>query len=283
MAGVYIKPTRADSQNLLRIDVDPKDALSRQFSAIEQKHLPAALTRAVVLTAQEMQRDWAATMRRVFDRPTPFTLKAIRYYLKPGGFFAQIYVRDEAIGGTPPARYLMAQVTGGQRLLKPFEKRLKRLQGKGVLPSGMQTVPGKGATLDAFGNIAGSQMNRILSQLGARRDDKTNESDASRGRRLRRERRKQGERGSYFVIPRKRGNMLPGIYQRQNLGGAAREATGTRSVARSILLFTRPGSYNVRFPIFERAEKVYRTYFPRYFEYQLKTEIELSRSLGAAR
>ena len=86
----------------------------------------------------------------------------ISYYLKPGGFFAQIYVRDEAIGGTPPARYLMAQVTGGQRLLKPFEK---RLQAKGVLPSGMQTVPGKGATLDAFGNIAGSQMNRILSQL----------------------------------------------------------------------------------------------------------------------
>lgn len=277
MAGFYVKPVRADSTNLLRIDVDPGNVLARQFSAIEQKHIPFALTRAVVLTAQELQRDWTATMQRVFDRPTPFTQKAIRYKLLPGGKGAQIFVRDEATGGTPPARYLLPQVVGGQRLLKPFEK---RLQSRGILPAGMQSMPGKGVQLDAYGNIPGSAMNRILSQLGARRDDKSNETDTSRGRRLRREKKRQEERGSFFAVKVKRGGMLPGIYQRQNLGGAAVESTGVRSTARSILIFTRPARYPVKYRIFERAQRVYGVYFPKYFDHALQSEIQLSALRG---
>lgn len=277
MARNYVSPEWPDSSNLLRIEVDPGNVLARQFSAIEQKHIPDALTRAVVLTAQELQRDWVATMQRVFDRPTPFTQKAIRYKLLPRGKGAQIFVRYEAHNGTPPARYLLPQVTGGQRVLKPFENRLKDQR---ILPPGMQAVPGKGAQLDAYGNIPGSQMNRILSQLGARREDKANESETSRGRRLRREKRRKEERGSYFAVKVKRGNMLPGIYQRQNLGGAAVEATGVRSTARSILIFTRPARYTVKYRIFERAQRVYGVYFPKYFDHALQSEIQLSAQRG---
>jgi hypothetical protein len=279
MAGFYVKPIGSRPGNLLRIEVDPGDAFKRQFSALEQKHVPAALTRAVVHTAQELQRDWARTMQRVFKNPTPFTQKAVRYKIRSGTQGAEIFIRDEASNGTPPARYLMPQVRGGQRLMKPFENLLRK---QGILPAGMQAVPGKGQPLDAFGNIPPADFSRMLSQLGARRDEKTNETDTSRRRRLRREKKRQELRGSYFVIKPGQGRMLPGVYQRENTGGAAREALGVGSQARSVLIFTKPGNYSVRYRIFDRAEAVYRTTFPKFFEHALKTEIDLS-GLGLRR
>lgn len=279
MAGFYVKPVGAGRDNLLKIDVDPGDAFRREFSAIEKKHIPAALTRAVVLTAQEMQRDWTATMSRVFDRPTPFTQKGIRYKLRTGTYGAEIFVRDEATGGTPPARYLLPQVMGGHRALKPFEN---RLAAQGILPPGMQAVPGKGVALDAFGNVAGSTLNRVLSQLGARHATSinANETETSRGRRLRREKRRGEKWSSHFVLKQKRGNLLPGIYQRGNAGEAARSAIGAHSILRSIFIFVQPPKYQSRYHIFERASRVYQVYFPKYFEHQLKSEIDLANAMG---
>lgn len=276
MAGIYVKPIGAAPGNLLKIDVDPSDAFKRQFTAIEQKHIPAALTRAVVHTAQEMQRDWTKTMSRVFDRPVPFTQKAIRYKLRGGTYGAEIFVRDEASNGTPPARYLQAQVKGGQRLMKPFEN---RLAAQGILPAGTQAMPGKGVQLDAYGNVPGAMLNRVLSQLGARREEKQNESETSRGRRMKREKKRGDKFGSFFALKQKRGRLLPGIYQRGTAGAAASSALGIRSVLKSIFVFVRKASYKPRYPIFERADHVYRTYFPKYFEHALKTEIDLSKQL----
>src|SRR5690606_17275008 len=106
---------------------------------------------------------WKRTAQRVFDRPTRITVNSVLYAkATKDRLYADVFIRDEASGGTPPARYLLPEVEGGARRLKPFER---LLQAQGVMPAGMFAVPGKGAQLDAFGNVPPSQVNQMLSQL----------------------------------------------------------------------------------------------------------------------
>jgi hypothetical protein len=66
--------------------------------------------------------------------------------------------------GIVPERYLAAEIEGGQRREKASERALERM---GILKPGMDVVPGADAPLDAYGNIPGSVMVRILSRLKA--------------------------------------------------------------------------------------------------------------------
>mgnify|MGYP000255154630 CR=1 FL=1 len=256
--------------DVLKILVDPDGATGRVFTDLELKNLPFASMQAANATAFGIRQKWADTMPRVFDRPTPLTQRAIVYEkatkAKP---FAVVKVRDEAFKGTPPSRYLQAQVKGGPRLMKPFEN---RLAAQGILPAGMQAVPGKGVDLDGFGNIAGSTMNRVLSQLGARFDPLQNETDTSRARRQKREAKQR--RGDYFAVKQKRGGLRPGIYQRVR--------TGFGSAVRSILAFVRPASYKPRYRIFDLAERMYPRLFAFHFENELRKAVETSKFRGRA-
>ena len=149
---------------------------------------------------------------------------------------------------------------------------LPRLAAQGILPAGMQAVPGKGVDLDGFGNIAGSTMNRVLSQLGARFDPLQNETDTSRARRQKREAKQR--RGDYFAVKQKRGGLRPGIYQRVR--------TGFGSAVRSILAFVRPASYKPRYRIFDLAERMYPRLFAFHFENELRKAVETSKFRGRA-
>jgi hypothetical protein len=210
-------------------------------------------------------------MPSVFDRPTSLTLKAILYKKATKALpAATIFVRDEAFKGTPPAKYLLAQVFGGTRRHKAFEN---RLMDAGVLPRGMYAVPGKGATLDAFGNLSGGTINALLSQLRARHDSAQNESAESAGRRRRRQA-KRGERAGDYFAPRPGSHLAPGVYQRVS--------TGFGSGLKAILHFVRPPSYEVRFQIFGLAEGTYRQQFPFHFENELAKAIQTSKFRGQA-
>jgi len=135
----------------------------------------AALTRtAVKVKAAEVE-----TMKRVFDRPTPFTLNSLQ--AKPATL-----QRPEAsvetktgFGSVPAGRFLSPEVEGGTRRMKSSELQL-RTQG-----SGSYWVPGEFAVLDQYGNIPGSMVNKILSQIKLRRDSSQNatSSKASSGKR----------------------------------------------------------------------------------------------------
>lgn len=252
----------------LKILVDPDGVTARAFTELERQNLPFAAMQAANATAFGIRTKWAETMPRVFDQPTALTRNAIVYdratKQKP---FAIVRVRDEAFKGTPPARYLLAQVEGGQRLMKPFEK---RLAAQGILPAGMQAVPGKGVDLDGYGNIAGGTMNRVLSQLGARFDPLQNETDVSRKRRQKREAKKA--RGDYFAVKAKRGGLRPGIYQRIR--------TGFGSGVAIILAFVRKATYRKRYPIFELAERLYPRLYQFHFENELRKAVQTSKFRG---
>jgi len=252
--------------SLVRIAVDADNLLGRQFSELERQNLGFAVMQACNATAFEIRQTWARTAGRVFDRPTALTVRAAQYKkATPQKLFAEIYLRDEASNGTPPARYLQAQVEGGQRRKKGFEV---LLQQKGAMPAGMFAVAGKGAELDRFGNVKAGQVSKILSQLGARQDRYQNQSDTSQKRR--RARRKRG--GEYFVVQQKRGRLLPGIYERIE--------TGFGSAVRSVFIFTRDARYKPRYNIFALAEREWDRLMPFYFNRELEKALQSSKYRG---
>lgn len=253
----------------VRFEVDPSNLLTREFTALEQKNLPFATVQAANATAFAVRTRWAEVMPGIFDRPTALTLRAILFKKATKALpVASVFVREEAFKGVPPAKYLLAQVLGGVRRPKAFER---RLQDAGVLPRGQYAVPGKGATLDAFGNLSGGTINALLSQLRARHDSAQNETPESRARRKRRQA-KRGERAGDYFVPRAGSHLPPGVYQRIT--------SGFGSALKSILHFVRPPSYQVRFDIFGLAQGTYRQQFPFHFENELAKAVATSKYRG---
>lgn len=245
---------------MLSIAVDPGNVLGRQLTELERKQLPFAMVRALNDTAYETRQEWAETMPRVFDRPTPLTQRAVVYRkASRDRLTAEVYVRDEAFKGTPPSKYLEAQVMGGSRRQTGKER---KLANAGLLPAGHFVVPGAGAELDAYGNLSLGQVNRILSQIGAQSDSTANESQASRSRRTRREGKKTGYTTQYFALKQRRGRLAAGVYQRIQLGRLG-------SAVRSILRFVSKVSYRPRYPIFNLAQRIFDRRFPGNFERSL--------------
>jgi len=262
------QPAAAWGDPVIRIQVDAGNVLSRQFNELERKQLPFATVQAINATAFDVRERWKDIAARVFDRATALTLNAILYkkatLAKPQ---AAIFIRDEAIKGTPPSKYLQAQVFGGQRAHKGIERDLQR---RGILSALGHVVPGKGAQLDAFGNIPRTQINAIKSQLGAFGEQgyTANQSDVSKGRRLRRQK-KQGQRNSsYFAVTKDKGGLKPGVYQRI--------VTGFGNGVRSILHFVQSVRYRKRFDILPAAQTIFERRFPANFDVELKKALDSS-------
>lgn len=250
----------------IKIDVDADNMLGRQFNDLERKNLPFAIVQACNATAFEIRQVWAATAPRVFDRPTRMTRNAAQYRkATKQKLWAEVYLRDEASGGTPPAKYLLPEVEGGERRKKGFEI---LLQQKGAMPPGMFAIAGAGAQLDQYGNVRPGQVSQILSQLGARQDTLQNQTETSAARR--RGKRRRG--GEYFALQQKRGRLLPGIYERI--------ATGFGSAVRSIFIFTRAAAYRPRFNIFGLAQRTWDRLMPFYFNRELAKALESSKFKG---
>lgn len=256
--------------SLVKITVDADNVLQRQFTEIERQNLPFAVMQACNAVAVEIRGNWARTAGRVFDRPTAMTIRAAQYEKatkqKP---YAVIKLRDEAVNGTPPARYLLPQVEGGARRPKGMER---LLQAKGAMPAGMFAMPGRGAELDQHGNVAPKQVNQILSQLGARNDRYQNETEASRDRRRRRAAKRGVRGGEYFALKVRRGRLLPGIYERL--------VTGFGTALRSVFVFTRAPKYSVRYDIFGLAKRTWDKLMPFHFNRELQKALDSSKYRG---
>jgi hypothetical protein len=257
--------------SLIKVSVDAGGLLGRQLSELERKQLPFATVRAINETAFQVHERWKQVMPQVFDRPTALTLKGVAY--KKASLqqpTAEIFVRDEVFKGTAPAKYLQAEVSGGPRRQKRFER---ALQAAGLMPAGTFAVPGKGAELDAHGNLTGAQFVRILSQLRASGEQgySANETADGRGRRHRREAgkgKKASRRSDYFAVPRAIGGLKPGVYQRIRTGFG-------RGVV-PVLIFVRSANYRARYPVFDLAQKTFDRRFPAIFRTELDKAVRNS-------
>lgn len=171
-----------------------------------------AMADALNHTANQVRQQLQAEMASVFDRPTPFTINAVRVLnATPTSLVAAVWVKDDKDNnskGQAPEDWVGAQVFGGWRAEKKSEMLLRR---KGILPAGKFIVPGKGARLDAYGNISRGHLIQILSGLKLlNRDGYT--ADASKQWRSFR----KGHERAFFVI--RRGKTPIGIAERRGKG-----------------------------------------------------------------
>lgn len=235
---------------VVSVKADIADAL-RLLDGLAKDQVPYATKEAINEAAEEAKKALIAEMPRVFDRPTPYTLNSlfIRYATKQN-LSAEVKLKDEAYKGTPATKYLFPEVEGGPRDRKGMEFLLQRT---GLLPQGWFVIPTSFAPLDAFGNVPGSMVQKILSQLQASRDYQQNEPA---GRRTKYNKSKRA--GRYFALSpdaRTRGKHVPGIYERLS--------SGFGGAARPIFIFTaKQPKYRDRYHFYKVGEDAARKAFP---------------------
>ncbi|MFA5517382.1 MAG: hypothetical protein WDA20_13980 [Desulfuromonadales bacterium] len=227
------------------------EGFDREMRFLDQlgKQATFVLAKTLTNTGQMVKKEVTDEMRKVFDRPTPYALRSL--YLSPATktrLETKVWFNEFGGKGTPATKFMAPQVYGGIRGLKRSEKLLQRV---GILPPGMVWVPGRGARLDAYGNISPGQITQILSVLSAHREVGFKANITSRSRRTNRKPR------DYFATSGRGDgpNPLPaGVWEKRRDGGV-----------KPILIFVRQSSYRPRLPFHQIAEATVRANFSRLF------------------
>ncbi len=219
------------------------DGLSEAIAAMENlagDKPAAALADALNHTANQARIALRDEISSVFDRPTPFTLNAVRVlHARPKTLDAAVFVKDEKDGaskGFAPEDWFKPQVEGGPRSSKRSEDMLRTA---GILPAGMFVVPGKGARLDRYGNLSRGHMNQILSGLMAAEDRSGATANATSSKRSLR----KGHAAAFFVMRNKAGKAF-GIGERRGKSMAV------------VLAFVSQPQYTQRLDFYAVVDKV---------------------------
>jgi hypothetical protein len=242
-------------------------ALVRKFSDLEETQLPFATMQALNDAMFAVRDAWKQAVPQVFEQPTPFTLNSVLFKkATKSNLVAEVFLRDEAGDGTPPARYLATQARAGAREEKPIEFLLRRA---GLLDGNEFLVPAKGFPLDAFGNVPGGVVNALLSDLQASRDPLNRSTPESRARRSRKK--DASKRGVYFMggggKGGTRGSHLPkAIFQRTSFGSG--------SAIRMVYIVVRNAPrYRKRFDGAALAQSTFSAVFPDRFRERLRVAV----------
>lgn len=243
------------------LKMDGMEEIKRKLSAMPGQ-INKAASLALARTGNAIRDAEQKEMQTVFDRPTRWTLGAMRV--------SSVRNLHVTVGIIDPAKYKRAamyldtQITGGARRMKAFER---ALQANGAMPTGWLAVPGEGAKLDEFGNMSAGQIVQILAWFKSaegRPGYKMNMTDAGRAKRRKGTKRKMGFE-YVAVMPGKQRNLKqPGIYQRFT--------TGFGKSIKPILIFVSSARYK---PLFN-FERVARDTFTRVMP------IEISKSINNA-
>lgn len=191
------------------------------LNRFQREHVPFATVMALTWTAKDVAEEHRRALPSIFDRPTRWTMNSLQ--VTPANkttMRSSVWFKDSA---GSRRHYLVPQVEGGVRPQKRFEQWLVR---KGVMGPNEFAVPARGLRLDAFGNLPGSVITQILSQLAAGPDAFQWETARSR-------KRAGASRARYFASS---GKGLPrGIWRRK---GATLEP---------VLMFVSGVDYDIRY------------------------------------
>ncbi|MPS27573.1 MAG: hypothetical protein E2576_11070 [Alcaligenaceae bacterium] len=253
------------------------DRIMAETAQAARQHLPFATARALTRVAGEIKVAERAEMARKFDRPTSYTLNSL--YVRPAtkqNLVARVWLKDDTSKGTPATKYLLPQVEGGGRNGKRFER---ALQSRGVLPKDWYAIPGDAAQLDAFGNMAASQIRLLLSYFQAAEATAGYKGNMTARRKaaIAKGNAKRGVRGVVYFVSYgkgmrsgdgswKHGRMqhLPaGIWQRTSFG-----AWG--SAIKPVMLFVRRAAYRRRFDFYGVATRIAAARFEAVFRESLR-------------
>ena len=233
------------------------DAFMARFEAVASRQLPFALSRALNDTAEDVRKAEIATMRRVFDRPTPYTLNA--FQIKPSTK-ANLSAAIERKATAGKRHYLEREASGGPRAMAGFERLLEaRIPSTAIIRA---ILPADNAKLDQYGNWSSGERNQVMAALGAFRDSASNRSAASI------KRKGNGKRAasiSKYFVPT---SGLPQALYERTQGGQLKV----------ILAFTAAApNYQDRFPFEETAQQAAEQAFAGHLSLRFAEAVNTAR------
>ncbi|GEP09824.1 hypothetical protein [Methylobacterium gnaphalii] len=206
------------------------------------KQVPFVAAFALTNAMKDARTAEQQTMRSVFDRPTNFTLNALKVTPATKTNVSAELGFKEGFGSVPAWKYLGPQVAGGIRRHKSFEMLLIR---KGIMLSSEFAVPSKRCPVDGYGNVSRSVITRMLSALGAQADNAQNTKHYPK--------RSTRKRNLDYFVMRGHEKAPDGIYLKQ------------AKWAVPMFLFVKSVSYQKRFPYYEQGRTVIREAYRRHF------------------
>lgn len=252
------------------------EPLIRDLNKFSREQVPFATALALTKTAQFVQQKMGEEIDRVFDRPKAYTRNAT--FVRPAtkqNLSAEVLIKDRAFKSVAPIKWLEPEIYGGTRKAKAFENLLVKA---GAMPPGMFVVPTSAAPLDGYGNLQASEINRLLSDLRARRDPYQNATAVSKRRRV-----KARKKAAYFYFSTYPANartrhLAPGIYRRTQ---ATNMVGPVRVGIRPILIFTKSQRYRVRLRFHDVAHQTAQMRFPIEFALAMRQAIRSQYAFGA--
>jgi hypothetical protein len=258
---------------MIRIETRGLETAIRTLEALRKDKIPLVTAKALNDTAWLIRDKTMETMKGVFDRPTPFTLRSFRVHkASKRNLCARVDFEWGRLG------YMKTQVEGGSRSRKRSET---ALQKAGIMRPGQLWVPGKGARLNQYGNISGGQITQLLSVLKAAEMSSGYMANIT-ARSAKRNRKPR----DYIAVTKKRGGLLPGIYERvqskagfgaktkkrlpfgvyqKGKGGGNISSVVRARGLKAVLIFVDRGGYKKRLPFYEIGQKVADRNFRRIF------------------
>lgn len=209
------------------------------------KQIPYATSLAINAVAKAVEEEQRKTIGAKFDRPKAQTVKAT-YMLRSSktNLTATVGLKDRG-RGVPAAEYLAPNIGKSGRVPRNPKRSEFMLRAAGILPSGLYTVPGKEARLDAYGNMSRGQIVQILSYFRtfgntALNTKRMNATDKYRAKQAK-------QRRQYFVVPvaDRKLKLHPGIWQE----------TPDRTLAPILMFVSRP-VYNAVYDFYGVGKKV---------------------------
>jgi hypothetical protein len=196
----------------------------------EAAQLARTARRAVNELAWRAVEDLRGGIRQAFDRPTPYVQDGATVQLARGEENTATVEWKLAFGnkssGPGAGRVLRAQIEGGARAQKRFERALR-------LGNDTIAVPARFAELDQYGNLKASALVKILSELKA-----FGEVGYLANRSANRPSRGVRRRERYFMLRQQTpGGLRPGIYLRGQKG----------KPPQMVIAFVKPATYKPRF------------------------------------
>ncbi len=252
----------------ITIDSNLNDLVKKLARIDQERQIPFASALAITDIAYKARDEVRKEIAASFDAPVALTKRAAfaafpnkARRADKNNPSARVGVISDVSGGTPPAKYLEAEITGGKRVLKGYERALLRA---GILKPGWYTTPGKGAALDRFGNIRSGEIVQMLAYLRANPEVQGNRNIAGK--------KKMKKRPSeFFVVFPDQGEvngrkLPPGIYRR----GALRYSLFMAFVNKA-------PTYRVRLPVHRIVEDAIRKFFPESITKALRTALKSAR------
>lgn len=214
----------------------------REIRDIPERVIPYAAASALNRTAKAAQARIIAEMPRVFASPTRYTLGATRVVpATKQALVARVSVKDAADSGTVPQHYLLPEVEGGARRAKRFELALRY---SGIIGADQYVAPGQDGPVDAAGNLAGSDIKRVLAALRGQATAPAGKSAKGSAKRR--------KAGGYFTVRTKAGSLLI----------LRRDATGSQVL---MAASRKVPQYRSRLPFADIAAQVADAEFPAQF------------------